>query len=235
MPYIGSRSARIIPSESNDGATDEAFGAHGRGRRFDYAALLKQRRAPHRLASFAHARGSGQLGSNAQNDGGEEDAASAALARSEAGNAAALAHALQVLQVPEPTPTEAVDETTESPAHLAPRARVPRRTVRPARAIQHRHYIRLFRHLAREIVGFCADPAIAEGGNWEVQMVLDPKLLPRTTLYLTLSRFSLQLRFDAPETAAKQLLLDNSASLEQELDTLLRAWGQARDIELTVW
>jgi type III secretion control protein HpaP len=29
--------------------------------------------------------------------------------------------------------------------------------------------------------------------------------------------------------------LEHSALLERELDTLLRAWGEAREIELTVW
>ena len=72
-------------------------------------------------------------------------------------------------------------------------------------------------------------------GQFDANLPLDQKLLPQTTLYLSLSRFRLQLRFDAPDTATRQLLLEHSALLERELDTLLRAWGEAREIELTVW
>ena len=89
--------------------------------------------------------------------------------------------------------------------------------------------------LAREIGGFCSDAAIARAGNWEAQIRLDGRLFPNTTLYLTLSPFTLHLRFDTLDSEVKQLLLDHSSMLERELDATLRAWGEARDIELTVW
>lgn len=89
--------------------------------------------------------------------------------------------------------------------------------------------------LAHQIAGFCGDPAIAGGGNWEVQMRLDERLFPNTTLYLTLSRFAVHLRFDALDSKVKQLLLDHSPLLQRELDATLRAWSEPRDIQLTVW
>ena len=89
--------------------------------------------------------------------------------------------------------------------------------------------------LAQEIAAFCGDPAVGEAGNWEVQVPLDPALLPNTTLYLSLSPFKLSLRFDTSDVDARQLLLNHGSTLERELDALLNAWGAPRDIELTVW
>lgn len=89
--------------------------------------------------------------------------------------------------------------------------------------------------LAHEIAGFANDRAIAEAGNWDVRMPLDETLFPHSTLYLTLSRFVMQLRFDSPDPATRQLLLDHSAMLERELDATLSAWGNIRDIQIAVW
>jgi len=80
-----------------------------------------------------------------------------------------------------------------------------------------------------------ADPAIGDAGNWEVRIPLDERILPDTTLYLSLSRFWLSLRFDTRGIETRQLLFDHSAMLERELASLLNAWGTPRDIELTVW
>ncbi|MEM5405594.1 type III secretion system protein SctP [Paraburkholderia unamae] len=93
----------------------------------------------------------------------------------------------------------------------------------------------IVRTLAHEIAGFANDRAIAAAGNWDVRMPLDETLFPHTTLYLTLSRFVMQLRFDAPDLATRQLLLGHSAMLERELDATLSGWGNIRDIQITVW
>ena len=89
--------------------------------------------------------------------------------------------------------------------------------------------------LATEVASFCGDPSITANGNWNVQLPLDSTIVPDTVLYLSLSPFHLSLRFDTQSARSRQLLLDHSTLLERELDSLLRAWGAARDIELTVW
>lgn len=96
-------------------------------------------------------------------------------------------------------------------------------------------FLELATSLATEVTAFCANPAIGNAGNWEVQIPLDPAVLPDTTLYLSLSCFVLSLRFDTSSAETKQLLLNHSAMLEREIDSLLKAWGAPREIELTVW
>ncbi|MCG1042853.1 type III secretion system protein SctP [Mycetohabitans sp. B8] len=91
------------------------------------------------------------------------------------------------------------------------------------------------RRLAQEIAAFCTDSAINDTGTWEASLPLDPALLPDTTLNLTLSYSTLSLRFDTTDNKARELILSYASMLEHELDTLLRAWGAPRDIELTVW
>jgi type III secretion control protein HpaP len=89
--------------------------------------------------------------------------------------------------------------------------------------------------LARHIAAFCGDDAINKAGTWEAQLPLDESILPRTSLHLSLSRHKLSLRFDTPEIDSRQLLLNHSAILENELSAQLSAWGHPRDIELTVF
>ncbi len=96
-------------------------------------------------------------------------------------------------------------------------------------------FLELASSLANEVATFCADPAIGNGGNWDVQMPLDKSILPDTTLYLSLSPFQLSLRFDTTSIEVKTLLLHHSTMLEREIDSLLRAWSTPRDIELMVW
>ncbi|WP_429455130.1 type III secretion system protein SctP [Paraburkholderia sp. JPY465] len=92
-----------------------------------------------------------------------------------------------------------------------------------------------FLELARDVAAFCVDPAISDAGSWEVRIPLDARILPDTTLHLSLSRFWLSLRFDARSIETRQLLCDHSAMLEREVAALLDAWATPRDIELTVW
>jgi type III secretion control protein HpaP len=238
MTHIVARHVRVIPGETdNDTADDAAARRNPRGRGFDYASLLGRKRVLHRLDSQADADTDAHAGSqhghgtdaDAEHDdapaaprpffsvGHEEaeQAAPAALLASSAGNA----------------------RSPSSSERAAIGARVADAAQPVVNAVyrQQQRVMQVLGSLAREIGSFCGDPSIVEAGNWEVQLPLDQKLLPHTTLYLTLSRFSLQLRFDTTDTGSRQLLLEHSALLERELDTLLRAWGEARDIELTVW
>ncbi|QCP52297.1 type III secretion protein [Trinickia violacea] len=240
MTHIVSRHLRIIPNESDaDAQADAASNARSRGRKFDYASLLGRRRAPHRLTSDADAQSGGGPNPHAADASHDEDDGSAGAASPGADNAASNGIAIWDSEPESSAQTDATSEAAaaSSPERQALRARVTHAAAPVVSAVyqQQQRFLQLLGSLAREIGGFCGDPSIAEAGNWEVQLPLDPKLLPHTTLYLTLSRFSLQLRFDTPDIATKQLLLEHSALLERELDTMLRAWGEARDIELTVW
>lgn len=243
MTHIESRHLRIIPGQGDgyDEASAEPSSVVGsRGRAFDYAALLGRRRALHRLGGDANPNAQAQTPSDGED--AQED---------ESG-----AHAPQAprpfAREPDPqdeTPWDSVAghasgrslrstaDDADSPERQALRARVAGAAMPVVSAVyqQQQRCLHLLGSLAREIGAFCSERAIADAGNWEVQLPLDQKLLPQTTLYLSLSRFRLQLRFDAPDLAARQLLLDHSSLLERELDTMLRAWGEAREIELTVW
>ncbi|PQV53157.1 type III secretion system protein SctP [Paraburkholderia sp. BL21I4N1] len=240
MTHIVSRHVRVIPGEADTGTADDAAArSASRGRGFDYASLLGRRRAVLRL----NHQGDAHAGAGSQDDPSAHDAE-------------AVEHA-SIPAAPQPffshdegsSPQTAEDAAgsrangaasaghTPLPERLAIGSRVEDAAQPVVSAVyrQQQRFVQLLGSLAREIGAFCGDPSIAEAGNWEVQLPLDQKLLPQTTLYLTLSRFSLQLRFDTTDTVARQLLLEHSALLERELDTLLRAWGEARDIELTVW
>lgn len=89
--------------------------------------------------------------------------------------------------------------------------------------------------LAHEIATFCGDRAINDSGTWEAYLPLDASVLQQTTLHLTLSYLTLSLRFDTTDDDSKRLLLAQAPMLERELDTLLRAWGTPREIQLTIW
>ncbi|ONB87858.1 type III secretion protein [Burkholderia pseudomallei] len=97
------------------------------------------------------------------------------------------------------------------------------------------HFTRIVGMLAREIGAFCSDGSIVCAGNWEAQLTLDPELLPRTTLHVALSRFIIRIRFDVPDGETRDLLLTHRSLLERELDEVMRCWGEARDIQLSVW
>ncbi|MFM0312678.1 type III secretion system protein SctP [Paraburkholderia sp. RL17-383-BIF-A] len=242
MTHIVSRHVRVIPGEVDSETPDETDASMGSrrpgGRGFDYASLLGRRRALQRLTGKAN------TDAHAGSQGGDDDAlevgaqatappAPRPFAHS-GGDAAADASANVACGAHADSSGAA---GMPSPERLAIGARVTDAAAPVVTAVyrQQQRFVQLLGSLAREIGAFCGDPSIAEAGNWEVQLPLDQTLLPQTTLYLTLSRFSLQLRFDTPDTATRQLLLEHSALLERELDTLLRAWGEAREIELTVW
>ncbi|SOE98530.1 Type III secretion protein (HpaP) [Burkholderia sp. OK233] len=244
MTHIVSRHVRVIPGEADSETADEidartaSCGSGGRG--FDYASLLGRRRALHRLNSNAntdtHAGSQGGSDADAAEDAADAPAPSAPHPFARSGGDAGPDASANAASGADTNPSASAD-STPSPESLVIGARVADAAAPVVTAVyrQQQRFVQLLGSLAREIGAFCGDPSIAEAGNWEVQLPLDQKLLPQTTLYLTLSRFSLQLRFDTPDTATRQLLLEHSALLERELDSLLRAWGEAREIELTVW
>ncbi|MDR6448575.1 UNVERIFIED_ORG: type III secretion control protein HpaP [Burkholderia sp. 1263] len=223
MAIIEPRPLRIIPSAADTHPAADA----ARARRFDYAALVRRGRAqrpPAEAGESAESAPADASGSEADSrraqagwlaDGQDDEAQAEAQASADdtcAPDAGALAHEALLRRLPGAT-LPAIDALFRTQGH----------------------FLELARSLAREVAGFCGDPAVADAGNWEVRMPLDSRILPDTTLYLSLSRFLLSLRFDTGGIETRQLLFDHSAMLERELDSLLRAWGTPRDIELTVW
>ncbi|AOL06892.1 MULTISPECIES: type III secretion system protein SctP [Burkholderia] len=216
MPRIDSRDARALPPP-DDATPRTARGA----RRFDYAALLATRRTVARPVSDA------PPASRQQNDPSDEADPSSGRAEpfpliSNERDAPA--------SDPAPTPAE-LAECRAIAARIASAA-APIATVTLQ---EQRDHLGLLGVLSREIAAFCGDPAVAAGGQWEAHVVLSDRILAATELHVSLSHFDLQLRFETQDREARQLLLAHSVALEQELDTMLRAWGQPRTVRLTVW
>ncbi|MCR4469766.1 MULTISPECIES: type III secretion system protein SctP [unclassified Burkholderia] len=89
----------------------------------------------------------------------------------------------------------------------------------------------LAQHLAEQVAGFCTSPAVRRTGQWEIAVELDPSILPRTQLHLSLSGSALTLRFDSRDPRARQLICDNG----NELKTRLQARLDSRiAVEVTV-
>ncbi|OAJ61461.1 hypothetical protein A6V36_24100 [Paraburkholderia ginsengiterrae] len=209
---IESRSLRIIPGDiAAEQQADEA-----RSRAFDYAGLARRARLQ-RLAVRSQIAGNEQV-KDENNDHGRP-------------------------RLFESRDDEDSDQSTEAGDRLtagqreAVTQRVSGATLPVVDALfrTQGQFLELATSLATEVTAFCANPAIGNAGNWEVQIPLDPAVLPDTTLYLSLSCFVLSLRFDTSSAETKQLLLNHSAMLEREIDSLLKAWGAPREIELTVW
>jgi type III secretion control protein HpaP len=78
-------------------------------------------------------------------------------------------------------------------------------------------------HLAERIANFCSSPAVQGGGIWEVTIVLNPAILPETSLQLKLSPFRLSLRFDCSDIRANALICLNTDALQQRLRSRLGA------------
>lgn len=77
--------------------------------------------------------------------------------------------------------------------------------------------------LAALIARFCNGPGILDSGGWQLQIAIDPALLPATRLHLTLSSCRLSLRFETTDPDARRVILDNSKELQHRLSTLLPA------------
>jgi type III secretion control protein HpaP len=229
MTYIGSRHLRIIPGGSDASASPSDAEPDD----FNYAALLKGVRAWRRLARDARTR------DMAASDHADDEHGSASVRDDDhPGKPDTPALFSDVDQASE----EDSNQDQDADANLSStRATVGAHIARSATPVlaavfaRQQCMVALLASLARHIGTFCRDPAVAEAGNWDVELPLDPGVLPHTTLYLSLSRFGLQLRFDTQNPTSRQLLLEHSGLLERELDAILRAWGEPRDIELTLW
>jgi hypothetical protein len=86
--------------------------------------------------------------------------------------------------------------------------------------------------LAAVIGDFVNTPAIIDSGCWELQIALDPALLPATRLRLSLSSCRLSLRFESNDRDARCVILDNSRELRHRLQALLPAHI---DIDIVCW
>jgi len=207
MPIIEPRPLRIIRTNLDiSQKVDDA-----RKHRFDYATLARRARVQRPLSQAAGSEIDGDPG------GGERFAG-----RREADHDAV-----------EP----AHDDDFATRQHAALAAQVGSATLPAVNALLRRQnrFFELAMSLATEVAAFCSDQAIDDAGNWEAKIPLDPHVLADTTLYMSVSRFRLSLRFDTACTETRQLLLCHSGILERELDSLLTAWGTPRDIELTIW
>ncbi|MBP1204805.1 hypothetical protein JOD97_002847 [Duganella sp. 1411] len=86
--------------------------------------------------------------------------------------------------------------------------------------------------LAAIIAQFCNGPGILYSGGWQLQIAIDPALLPATRLHLTLSSCRLSLRFETAEPDSRRVILDNSKELQQRLSTLLPA---QIEVDIVCW
>ncbi|MBP0633592.1 MULTISPECIES: type III secretion system protein SctP [unclassified Cupriavidus] len=227
MTLIEPRPLRIIASNSDQRPTARVV----RARPFDYAVLVRRPSAPRASVAFDRATPETQADHSCEASDPVDNCAHVIPfddGRASDSNA----------HVEATAEGEAARESA-SPlaAHEALLQRLPATTM-PAVDVLFRtrgHFLELARSLAWQVAAFCANPAIGNAGNWEVSIPLDARILPDTTLYLSLSRFWLSLRFDTPSIGTRQLLFDHSAVLERDLAALLNAWGTPREIELTVW
>lgn len=88
--------------------------------------------------------------------------------------------------------------------------------------------------LGQQIAEFCNNSVVLDLGSWQVQMQLDQKRFGNTTLHLSLSRYYVQLRFDAPEAHIREALLSHTHALHGELSQTLNALGEAREVDILV-
>lgn len=216
MPIIESRPLRIIAAQLEARERAERSGS----RRFDYAELA--RRARERPG---HVEASDDDASGSHRDPGTDQ------------RSPVVADALNENAGGSEDETLELGDDEPGSTRLELSNRISRTTLPIVDAMYRTQgqFLKLAATLATEVAAFCGDPSIAANGNWEVQLPLDRKIVPDTTLYLSLSPFHLSLRFDTQSARSRQLLLDHSTLIQRELDSLLRAWNAARDIELTVW
>ncbi len=86
--------------------------------------------------------------------------------------------------------------------------------------------------LASVIAQFCNAPSIMDSGNWELQIDLDPALLPATRLHLHLSSCRLLLRFESADHHARSVICEHGKELQQRLSTLLPA---RIEVDIVCW
>lgn len=139
---------------------------------------------------------------------------------------------LQVQARPDDDDTPAQPDVLPAAA-AAPALPEPALSGRIARACarDERTSLRMAR-LAAVIGDFVNTPAVIDSGCWEMQIALDPALLPATRLRLSLSSWRLSLRFESNDRDARCVILDNSRELQHRLQALLPAHI---DIDIVCW
>jgi len=90
------------------------------------------------------------------------------------------------------------------------------------------------RLIASDVAEFAANPAIRQGGHWEVELRIDPRRLPGTQLRLILSPTVLSLRFNVEASETRALLLFHIGALERTLRQLLEGYNEPRTLELSI-
>lgn len=88
--------------------------------------------------------------------------------------------------------------------------------------------------IARTIERFCTDPAVSDAGQWDLELELDPAVLPHTTLLLHLSPLVVRIRFRVRDAHAKQLISDYRPALKMRLEKSMSQHGSNRDIEIDI-
>lgn len=132
------------------------------------------------------------------------------------------------------------DDESEAGFNFTPQTLTPTVAETPATpyvdllAGQQLRVARLIQFLADRVTDFACDEAIRAHGNWSIRIPLDPALLRACTLYLTLSHFDLQLRFETSDDVTKHLISSNSEILKNHLDELLAKHDAPRDVEIIV-
>ena len=121
----------------------------------------------------------------------------------------------------------------EKPRDTDANKAAPTLTTRIARACARDEHANLrTTRLAAIIARFCNGPGILDSGGWQLQIAIDPALLPATRLHLTLSSCRLSLRFETTDPDTRRVILDNSKELQHRLSTLLPA---QIEVDIVCW
>jgi type III secretion control protein HpaP len=97
-----------------------------------------------------------------------------------------------------------------------------------------RQVLEVARLIASDVAEFATNPAIRQGGHWEVELRIDPRRLPGTQLRLILSPALLSLRFNVEAAPTRALLLFHVGALEHTLRSLLEGHGEPRVLEVSI-
>jgi hypothetical protein len=127
---------------------------------------------------------------------------------------------------PQPVP----DAVPDAAPPIAAEPALSRRVVHACMREEHAS-LRIAR-LAAVIGEFVNAPAILDSGCWELQIALDPALLPATRLRLHLSSCRLSLRFESADRDARCVILDNSRELQRRLQAQL---PPHIDVDIACW
>jgi type III secretion control protein HpaP len=198
----------IAAADGAEGADSQPTSGGRRARRIDYAALLRRGRTP-------QAQPREDAGGEADGETSQPDDVAPESARS--------------------APNEGWHRQHAPGDTLAARIGTVSSPIIEAVYLQQQHFLDLSRRIAGEIAAFCGNRSISQAGTWDVRMPLDPDVLPRTLLLLSLSPVCLSLRFDVNDVQTQQLLLHHCGLLERELISLLDAWGAPRQVDITIW